>query len=133
MNKEVRNWLIKAFEDYRVVRHEMNLPEDEMVTSSVCFHCQQFVEKLLKAYLISKGIEFERTHNLEFLKELCKKQDKDFDILDFGNLTMYAVETRYPERFLIPSVEEARRSFEIAQNVKEFVLEKLGIKEDEIR
>ena len=133
MNKEVRNWLIKAFEDYRVVRHEMNLPEDEMVTSSVCFHCQQFVEKLLKAYLISKGIEFERTHHLEFLKELCKKQDKDFDILDFGNLTMYAVETRYPERFLIPSVEEARRSFEIAQDVKEFVLEKLGIKEDEIR
>jgi len=96
MNKEVRNWLIKAFEDYRVVRHEMNL-------------------------------------HLEFLKELCKKQDKDFDILDFGNLTMYAVEARYPERFLIPSVEEARRSFEIAQDVKEFVLEKLGIKEDEIR
>ena len=35
--------------------------------------------------------------------------------------------------FYIPTLEEARRSFEIAQNVKEFVLEKLGIKEDEIR
>lgn len=33
LDKEVKNWLIKAFEDYEAIKHEINLPEDEIVTS----------------------------------------------------------------------------------------------------
>jgi len=132
MKEELKRWLVKAFEDYKVVEHEMKLPEKELLPSIVCFHCQQFVEKVLKAYLISKDVEFSRTHNLEFLQELCARQDKDFEALDFGDLTLYAVESRYPERFLIPSVEKAKECFEIAKKVKTFVLNKLEITEEEI-
>jgi len=46
------------------------LAEEEIVTDAVCFHCQQAVEKLLKAYLISKNVEFGRIHDLETLLKL---------------------------------------------------------------
>lgn len=54
----VVQWLNKANEDLLVVK---KLTEFEMVAlSSVCFHCQQTVEKYLKAYLISNGKESSR-------------------------------------------------------------------------
>ena len=53
-----------------LITHEINLPDDKMVTSAVCFHSQQLVEKSLKAFLVEKSVDFPRTHNLEFLKEL---------------------------------------------------------------
>lgn len=53
--EKVKRWLIKATEDLKVIEHEIKLSEEEMAKGAVCFHCQQFVEKLLKAYLTSKA------------------------------------------------------------------------------
>jgi HEPN domain-containing protein len=75
MNDKVKFWLMKAFEDWKVLEVEMALPEDEVSTSAVCFHSQQFVEKLLKAYLTMKNSPFGRTHVLEVLLESCKVQE----------------------------------------------------------
>lgn len=133
IDENLRRWLIKAFEDYRTIKNEFRLPEEEIVTSAVCFHAQQFVEKILKAYLYSKNIEFGRTHNLEFLLELCSQVDKDFSSLEIGELSDYATEIRYPNNFYIPSIEEAKECFKIVERVKEFVLKKLEINEGEIR
>ena len=69
----VKQWILRANEDLLVVD---KLTEFEMVaTSSVCFHCQQAVEKYLKAFLISIGIDIIKTHNIEFLLSECA----DFD------------------------------------------------------
>jgi hypothetical protein len=42
------------------------------------------------------------------------------------------VDIRYPDNFYIPSLEEAKECFRIAEEIKEFVLMKIGIKEEEI-
>jgi len=81
----VNKWLIKASNDLKVAKNEMNLPPDEMVTEAICFHSQQAVEKLFKAYLITKEIEFGKTHNLEFLLELCIKEDDNFKEINVGS------------------------------------------------
>ncbi len=52
IDEYIKKWVIKAMNDIKVARHEINLPEDEMTTDAVCFHCQQAAEKLFKAYLI---------------------------------------------------------------------------------
>lgn len=108
IDEYIKKWLIKALNDVKVASHEMALTEEEIVTDAVCFHCQQAVEKLLKAYLISKNVEFGRIHDLETLLKLCASQDTDFTGLDVGNLTDYAVEIRYADEFYIPSIEEAK-------------------------
>ena len=126
MNDEyLQKWLLRADNDLKVAEREMAAPQDELVTEAVCFHCQQAVEKYLKAYLVRRNVDFGKTHNLEYLVALCSKQDIEFRPLEVGNLTFYAVEVRYRDDFYTPSVEEARESIEIAKRVRDFVIEKI--------
>jgi HEPN domain-containing protein len=133
IDEKVKKWLVKAMEDYRTIENEFKLSEEEIVPAAVCFHAQQFVEKVLKAYLTLKAKDFGKTHNLEFLLKLCSQEDKDFENLDIGDLTFYAVEIRYPEEFYTPSLEEAKSAFQITKQVKEFVFKKLNITEEDIK
>lgn len=123
----LKKWLIKALEDITLVEHELRLPEEEVITSGVCFHAQQTVEKLLKSFLISQNVEFGRTHDLKLLLNLCRSVDADFNNTDVGNLTSYAVQVRYPDDFYIPTIDEAKESAEIAKDVMAFVFKKLGV------
>jgi len=132
MTEEVKNWLAKAYEDFRAAKSLLLLPEDEIPTGVVCFHCQQFVEKALKAFLIHHAVEFGRWHNLTMLKKLCAEKDSDFEKLEIDELSIYAVEVRYPDEFFIPSLEEAKNCFQIAEAVKEFIFKKLKLSEREI-
>lgn len=127
MDEKLEKWIIKALEDYKTAEHELRLPDEDIVTSAVCFHCQQFVEKSLKTYLFFKNTDFGRTHNLEILVKLCSEEDISFKNLDVGNLTDFAVEIRYPDDFYIPTIVEAKECFAIAKKVKEFVFGKLKI------
>ena len=77
MNEEVKEWIIKAYEDYITAKYLISLPEDEIITSAVCFHSQQFVEKIFKAFLVLHKVKFGRTHNLSLLKELCARKGGD--------------------------------------------------------
>ena len=133
IEKEVKNWLVKAFNDYRTAEKLIGFPDEEVITDTLCFHCQQFVEKMLKAFLASKGVDFPRTHNLELLLKLCGEKDPNFKDLTVGDLTYYAVEIRYPDEFSVPSMEEAKECFEIAKKVGRFVFGKLGLPEKDNR
>ena len=57
-----RQWLAKAGSD--LLNADNNLNSDEVPYDTVCFHCQQAGEKLLKAYLIGIGQEFPYSHDL---------------------------------------------------------------------
>jgi HEPN domain-containing protein len=132
MNEKVKLWLIKAFEDYMSIKTLLDSPLMEYTTSIICFHSQQMVEKLLKAFLTYHNIQFPRTHLLETLRQICLELDEEFQNLNFKNLSIYAVEVRYPDEFDIPPIEEANECVEIALQIKDFILNKLNITEDEI-
>ncbi len=81
MKKDVvKKWVEKALHDFFAA--EVLL--EEKVANIVCFHCQQFVERILKAYLIEKGVDFGRTHNLSYLLELCTEIDAEFRKFEGG-------------------------------------------------
>ncbi|MCX6584604.1 MAG: HEPN domain-containing protein [Candidatus Aminicenantes bacterium] len=133
IDEYLEKWLIKANNDLKVAENESHLTSREMVTDAICFHSQQAVEKYLKAFLIFKKIDFDKSHKLEYLLELCIEKDNDFSQIDIGDLSFYAVEVRYPDDFYIPTEKEARESLEIARKVKEFIFQKLNIKDSDIR
>jgi len=90
----IKQWLAKANEDLLVVE---KLTEYEIIaTSSVCFHCQQAVEKFLKAFLIANGIDIKKTHNIEYLLSECADIDNDFSDIDTKELSDFGVDVRYP-------------------------------------
>jgi len=132
MNEKVKFWLIKAFEDYMSIKTLLNSPQMEYTTGIICFHSQQMVEKLLKAFLTYHNTQFPRTHLLETLTQICLELDENFKSLNLKDLSVYAVEVRYPDEFNIPSIAEANECVEIASQVKDFILRKLSISEDEI-
>ncbi len=132
-DREARRWLFKAMEDLRVAQHELALPEADVVTTAVCFHCQQFIEKGLKAFLVAHGKDFPRTHNLGFLKALCAEIERAFEQLPIEELSLYAVEFRYPGSLEPPSLDEARQCFRLALLVKEFLERATGIPLESVR
>ena len=129
MDDEVKEWLIKAESDFRVIEHELKLPDDEIVKDAVCFHCQQAVEKYLKAFLIHHKIHYEKTHNIEYLLVECGKIDDDFKDIEVKDISRFAVIIRYAEDFYIPDMEEVKFYHGLTKQIKEMVFTKLGIKE----
>ena len=56
---------------------EVLLKSDEGLMDTACYHCHQAVEKYLKGFLVFKNISFSKTHDLDYLLELCvKAEDK---------------------------------------------------------
>jgi len=64
-----REWIVKADNDLKTASHTLKMPKG-CPTDTVCFHAQQCVEKYLKAFLVWKGIDFPKTHDIEHLVSL---------------------------------------------------------------
>jgi HEPN domain-containing protein len=122
----VKQWIQIAERD--LLTAKQGLEADEVITDTVCFHCQQAAEKYLKAFLVKNQIEFSKTHNLMTLLNLCATIDRSFkeELSDTDILTDYAVEIRYPDDWYEPTSEETSQAYELALKVKEFVLKKLA-------
>ena len=100
----------------------MDRPEQEWVTDMLCFHAQQAVEKAFKAYLIYIEQEPPRTHSLEVLYETIRSSSPDLPHYDLGDLTAFAVQSRYPDELFEPDSSEAkqyaRRAEEIVNDMR---------------
>jgi HEPN domain-containing protein len=121
----LRNWLFKAEEDISVIKILIS-EHPEHYTGAICFHAQQAVEKFLKAILVFYDFDFKKVHDLDYLLQECIKIDsKDFESIDLESLTDYGVSVRYPDDFLVPSVAEALKYQQIAEEIRNIVLRKI--------
>jgi len=121
----VRQWLERAWTDLDTAAALLNLPRPRPTT--VCFHCQQAVEKALKAALIFRDVEFDWSHEIEYLINLCVEQDAAFEQFRASAVPLsdYAVTFRYPADAPDPTVEQAREALAVARAVWQFVLDRL--------
>jgi HEPN domain-containing protein len=96
---------------------------------SIAFHCQQAVEKYIKAMLVFYGIEFQRSHNLVYLLDLLtKKIEIAEDRYDKAILLNgFSVQIRYPEKTIYLSKEELESSLDIAQDFRNFAIIIIGL------
>ena len=92
----VRQWRAKAQSDWNTV--EILRSSERCPGDVVCFHCQQFVEKLLKALLTRHGIEAPKTHDVRRLIQLAEAFAPELSRFSDASdtLTVHGVETRYP-------------------------------------
>lgn len=106
--EETAAWLNKSFRD--LLRARRNLALDPPDTEDGLFHCQQAVEKSLKAFLVWRDRPFRKTHDLEELAHVCSGLDPALANATRGlaPLTRFAWEYRYPGENPPPAVEEAR-------------------------
>ncbi len=125
----VRAWVQKAENDLKVAKDQIKSPRP--ATDAICFHSQQCAEKYLKAFLVFHHHPVPRTHNIAWLIVQCAEIDAEFMTLlqsDIPLLSTYAVEVRYPDLGpeLFPSKAEAQQAIKLAEQVRAFVLRKIG-------
>jgi HEPN domain-containing protein len=114
--KLVAEWLRWAHADMTVA----SLTDDERIAPEiVAFHAQQAAEKVLKALLVQRQIDFPHTHSIGALLALC--EEAGFagaqELTDASSLTRYAVATRYPGEEEPVSRQEAREAATLAAQV----------------
>jgi len=98
--KQYEILFLKAKEDLIAAKYLLdgfNNHNLELNLEIVFFHFQQFIEKLIKAYLDFNKIKFPHTHDLKDLINLLEDNDINFidNIDSIVLLTQYAVEGRY--------------------------------------
>lgn len=116
----IKNWLYRAREDIAVIK-ELQQSNTDGLTSTICFHAQQAVEKYLKAFLAFHDVDFPRTHDLDYLLMECQKIKHDAFDLDLKELTEFGVSVRYPDDFYIPTTDESKEYSQIAIAISEIV------------
>jgi len=116
-----KKWVEKATGD--LLNADNNLNAENVPFDTVCFHCQQAAEKLLKAYLIAKGKNYPLSHDLLLILEDIKDFDKSAEELRDYLITLnpYAVEIRYPDEYFMPSREDAVEARQTAEQVRKFI------------
>ena len=123
MTKDIeiaRQWLQKAKND--LLCAENNLKSEIIPFDTVCFHFQQAVEKILKAYLIGNGSRYPFSHDLLLILEHVLKFNSEADNLrdQLAILMPYAVEIRYPDDWFMPTKQDAIEAKDAANKVLEW-------------
>jgi len=124
---EINQWIVKGDHDLGTAKVTyLHIPE---YLDTVTFHCQQAVEKYLKAYLLFHSVSFKFTHDLVYLLDLITPKDNDFEMYydSVSELQGYAVEIRYPNESIYLSNEKVETAILIAKTIRDVVTQKMSL------
>jgi len=129
MKKLVEDWIALADKDLYAA--EIMLKENYSLTNIVTFHCQQAIEKYLKAFIIENDIPLIRTHDLIKLNGMIK-EFKDLEINEENLIVINEVyiDSRYPGELGFmhdgaPTDEQAKEFIEYVKEVKTIIKNEL--------
>jgi HEPN domain-containing protein len=129
LSEQIKEWIKKAEHDLGSAKIIfLYLPD---YSDTIAFHCQQAVEKYIKAIMVYKEIEFQRSHDLIYLLELLSSVSeisKD-RYKKAVSLNGYSVQIRYPDKIVKLSREELEDAIAISQEFRTFAIEQIGIEE----
>src|SRR5450759_4552427 len=100
----VNTWIEKA--DHNLGSAKLIFLHIPDYFDTIAFHCQQAVEKYLKASLIHLGIEFQRSHDLPYLLEMLSGK----------------VEIRYPNQIIHLTKNELKSAISIADDFRQLAV-----------
>jgi HEPN domain-containing protein len=129
MKKQVEDWVLMADKDLYAAK--IIIKDDYPLTNIVAFHCQQAIEKYLKAYLIEKNIPLIKTHDLIKLNGMIKEtKDLGIDENKLIRINEVYIESRYPGEFGLlpdgmPTDTQALEFIEYASEIKTIIIDEL--------
>lgn len=97
------------------------LADDQEVADDVIgFHAQQAVEKLLKAALADREVDYPRVHDLDRLVDLLEANDIPLPphARQLDELTPWATQLRYDELLDVERLDRERTSRQVAEVLK---------------
>ena len=129
MKKLTEEWLLYANND--LCAAETLIKEDYPLTNIVVFHCQQAIEKYLKAFLVENDIPIIKTHDLVRLNKIIREiKDLGIDRENLAIVNEVYSESRYPGDFGLlpggmPTNKQAEEFIAYAKEVKRVITKEL--------
>jgi len=130
MKKQVENWFFFAERDLKTA--ERLISDEDPFTNIIAFHCQQAIEKYLKAFLIGNSIALKKTHDLILLNNMVNEvKSLGIDGSKIMLVNEVYSETRYPGDIGLlpdglPSVEQVKEFIKFANEVREIITKELA-------
>jgi HEPN domain-containing protein len=117
MNKsDAKRWLDNAQTDLRAA--QVLLESGDYFPRQICFLSQQCGEKAIKAILVFEEVNFPKNHDLDRLRDLIPDGWRFKEAFpDLAELTIWAVESRYPGDMPDVVEHEARETLRLAESV----------------
>lgn len=122
MNKSINSdeWLKRALSNLNLGKNlikGVNLED-------FCFNFQQAVEKSLKAVLVKNDIKTPKTHSIAELLSIIQELSitiPEAILKNAPGLSIYAVDTRYPDNYFVVDKDDYTEAMMIAEEVYEWV------------
>jgi len=121
----VDEWLKRAHSNLE--RAKAGKVSEAVLFEDLCFDCQQTVEKSIKALLVHLDIEFEKIHSISKLLKQVENAGITVPegIKETAELSVYAVDTRYPGDYDPVTDPEYRQALAMAEKVIKWAEEKV--------
>ncbi len=89
----------------------------------ICYHCQQSADKYLKCYLVLRGMNPPKTHDLNETRRLSLALSDSFEgIADHcSDLNAFGVQPRYPMELVLEE-QDMREALDSARAIRDAVL-----------
>ena len=130
MKKLVEDWILFAERDLKTA--EILIKDEYPMTNIIAFHCQQAIEKFLKAFLVEKDIPIIKTHDLIKLNNMVKEIiDLGIDERKLMIVKQVFSESKYPGDLGLlpdglPTDKQAKEFIEYANEVKVIISKELN-------
>ena len=126
-------WLRYAKNDLEVSTH-LNEVFRPLPENTICWLCQQSVEKSLKAILAYHNAKIKKIHDIELILKDTGKLEPSVTLDDkiAAKITIFAVESRYPDNVFDFTKEDAELGLKYAERVLGQVKQALKITDEEI-
>lgn len=91
----IGEWLRKADEDFGFAA---SIGSNSPYHAQICFHFQQAAEKYLKAFIVAHELEFQKSHDLLGLLNVCLTKEPSLATIKEECLLLnrFYIDTRYP-------------------------------------
>lgn len=130
MGTDEKRILEMAIIELDKLKEEMNRPEEDVVSFSVCYSARKSIADFLSFYLTINNVDTSGANNLEDMLQLCIGLDDKFMDLDLSELVCFSDDISSSKAHCM-ELEQLNHCVETVEKTKDLVHQLSQIKRDE--
>ncbi len=112
---------------YQAISDQLYRPKEDLVEISICSTTKGTIEKILRFYLESKGVQNADIKNINDLMNTCAKQNSNFNKFDISSLSCRCEPSEHNVASYCTGDEKLNSCFRILDEMRAFVFNELNI------
>ena len=129
---KIEDSLKQAIHALKIAEDEINRPNEDVVTLSVCLTARQSMRAMMRLFLLTKSIHHDESESLYNLLSHCKKADKQFESIELSKMVCNKLDAAGCENKYCLAIPNVNDCMEIANKIKLLMMNKLQFTESEI-